>query len=340
MEKIIINAYCTLRDAPEPDIDCENLNRRDRSDAELADHLRGFAGYVQQHSPQMTHSVYALLRHIERVQVQYSFEVDPNQLLFVGSWALASNAILFYPDGTVRNPHTQIIVSPVEGGANAEATLPYPSDAVRRKKETEGFLSFRELEAAASLPPVIGEGEVVLRSAKEVAERALALFVVAIRAESIATGKEISVDELRARMPLAFDYLSPAEKEFLKSPDEQAVIQFAWRYEALFVLLWALGVFEELPFADQICDVPAIAEKMIGGDQAGFVNDASLKDVSKILDVLDLHFRLHWIVRQARVQEQEIPAGVDGGVVMERHYALNWLVRFEDADWDNVDVPT
>ncbi len=340
METITINAYCTIRNAPEPDISCENLNRRDRSDPELAEHLKGFMGYVQQHSPGVTQSVYDLLRHIGRVQVQYSFQVDPNQLLFVGSWALEANAVLFYEDGTVRNPHTQILVSPIEGASNKDATLPYPSDAVQRKKETEGFLSFRELEAASTLPPVIGEGEVVLRSAKEVAERALALFVVALRAESLATGKEIPVDELRARMPLAFDYLSPAEKAFLANPDEQAVIQFAWRYEALFVLLWALGVFEEMPFAGEICDVPAIAEKMIGLDQAAFMNDASLLDASKILDALDLQFRLHWIVRQAQVDGTEVPAGVDGGVVMERHHALNWLVRFEDADWDDVDVPT
>ncbi|WP_394816959.1 DUF4272 domain-containing protein [Streptomyces lonegramiae] len=25
---------------------------------------------------------------------------------------------------------------------------------------------------------------------------------------------------------------------------------------------------------------------------------------------------------------------------MERHYALNWLVRFEDSAWDEVDTPT
>ncbi|MCO6561396.1 MAG: DUF4272 domain-containing protein, partial [Gilliamella sp.] len=24
----------------------------------------------------------------------------------------------------------------------------------------------------------------------------------------------------------------------------------------------------------------------------------------------------------------------------ERHYALNWLTNFENADWDDVDTPT
>jgi hypothetical protein len=32
--------------------------------------------------------------------------------------------------------------------------------------------------------------------------------------------------------------------------------------------------------------------------------------------------------------------GLDPGVIQERHHALNWLVRFEDAEWDDVDTPT
>jgi hypothetical protein len=27
-------------------------------------------------------------------------------------------------------------------------------------------------------------------------------------------------------------------------------------------------------------------------------------------------------------------------VVQERHVALNWLIRFEGAEWDQVDTPT
>jgi len=31
---------------------------------------------------------------------------------------------------------------------------------------------------------------------------------------------------------------------------------------------------------------------------------------------------------------------VDLAVLMERHRALNWLVRFQHAGWDEVDTPT
>src|SRR2546429_7106135 len=56
---------------------------------------------------------------------------------------------------------------------------------------------------------------------------------------------------------------------------------------------------------------------------------ARMRPDSEILDALDQHYRLHWIVRQAQVQQQPAPAGLNADVLMERHHALNWLVLFE-----------
>ncbi|HDS1213045.1 TPA: DUF4272 domain-containing protein [Shewanella algae] len=36
----------------------------------------------------------------------------------------------------------------------------------------------------------------------------------------------------------------------------------------------------------------------------------------------------------------DISPDIDRGVVLERHYALNWLIGFENSDWDEVDTPT
>ena len=64
------------------------------------------------------------------------------------------------------------------------------------------------------------------------------------------------------------------------------------------------------------------------------------RPTAEILDQLDLHLRLHWLTTEARLGRRDAEPGVDPGVVLERHRALNWLVRFEDADWDDVDTPT
>ena len=65
-----------------------------------------------------------------------------------------------------------------------------------------------------------------------------------------------------------------------------------------------------------------------------------MRSVMEILDALDLHYRQHWATRQALLKKYPAPAGLNDGVLQERHHALNWLVRFEDRDWDEVDTPT
>jgi hypothetical protein len=105
-------------------------------------------------------------------------------------------------------------------------------------------------------------------------------------------------------------------------------------------LAWAVGLLDALPFPAATCDVPALAKTMFALDQASFVAGAHLRDTAAILDALDLAFRLHWATTEARARKTAPPAGVDPGVVAERHYALNWLTCFEGADWDDVSTPT
>ena len=58
------------------------------------------------------------------------------------------------------------------------------------------------------------------------------------------------------------------------------------------------------------------------------------------LPCVDLCFRIHWAVTDARVNGNEAVHDLDPGVALERHRSLNWLTCFEDADWDEVDTPT
>jgi len=36
----------------------------------------------------------------------------------------------------------------------------------------------------------------------------------------------------------------------------------------------------------------------------------------------------------------EPPAGLGEDVIVERHHALNWLIRYEDEEWDRVGTDT
>jgi hypothetical protein len=141
---------------------------------------------------------------------------------------------------------------------------------------------------------------------------------------------------------MAFQALTPNEQAFLNndSPDQQTVANFAWRYEALHALQWALGLHAELKFPTDICDVPGVAEIMVDRADREMVTETRLRPVDELLDALDLNFQMLWAARHATSQGRETPAGLEGGVLVERQLALNWLIQLAGADWDQVDTPS
>ncbi|MEW4454360.1 DUF4272 domain-containing protein [Bremerella sp. JC817] len=340
---LLINAYCTHRNPPEPNFPHELHSRRDRSDAELAEHLNGFVGYVMQNGQrEMTQVLYHVYRHIERVQHQFSLTIDQDDFEKFAYWAEEANAILFMPDGSICDAMGYTLVDPADGSCDEEAQLPFPPDARQRKEATEQQLATLGIPTLPSLPPVVGECEVQLRSAEEVARRTLSLLVVAIRAEMLAEKQPVPQEEMRRRLPLAFESLTPDETTFMQTdmPDQQSVMNFVWRYEALFLLQWALGHFDTLPFPEEICDVPAVVRDILDRDAAEMIATAKLRPAAEILEAVDLHLRLHWATTEIRQRKQKPPSNINTSVLIERRHALNWLICFEDADWDDVSIPT
>jgi hypothetical protein len=234
-------------------------------------------------------------------------------------------------------------VSPETGDPEPGAVVPYPEDARHRKAITEAELAERGLHVPAVLPPVVSELEVELRDPAEVVARAFALFACAVRAESLAAKEPIDVADLKKRLPLAFEALSPRERELMGGePSAQEIANQVWRYEALAVLAWALRLNgdDALPFPSGIVDVSALAETMLGLDTKRLLLEARMRPTQEILAALDLAYRLHWLTTEARMRPDLSAEGVEPGVVLERHYALAWLTRFEEAEWDEVSTPT
>lgn len=71
-----------------------------------------------------------------------------------------------------------------------------------------------------------------------------------------------------------------------------------------------------------------------------FIANAHLRQLSEILDQTDFIYRYDWATVNARIKKLTAPAGLDAGVVMERHRALNWLIGYMNQDWDNVTTDT
>jgi hypothetical protein len=289
----------------------------------------------------MTQAKFHVIQHLLRVRHHLSLEVEEADMGAFTAWACEANALTFLPDGTVRDPWGAVLIPPDGSDPDPEAELPYPPDARARREATLKQLEGLGVATPPAMPPVVSEVEVELRQPDEVARRAMSLFAVAVRAESLNSGEPIPVSDLRDRLPQAFEALSPNERAFLAedAPDPQAVVDAAWRYEALAVLQWALAWSDDLPLPTGICDVPATAQLMLEGADAR-VAAAALRPTPEVLDALALHRRLNWAAREARIAGGQPPAGLDPGVLQERHHALNWLVRYQDADWDDVDTPT
>jgi len=105
-------------------------------------------------------------------------------------------------------------------------------------------------------------------------------------------------------------------------------------------LLWALGFVAQLGKPAQICDVEFAARTMTERTTPQFIEDSELRPIADILDQADLIYRYHWAVRNARMKGQQLPAALHPGVTEERHYALNWLIGYNEQAWDQVTTDT
>lgn len=340
---MLVNAYATVRDVPSLGFEHEWHNQRDLSDPELAEHLNGFVGYVMSRGDgTMTAARYHLWRHIERVRHQLSFSISAGAFGGVEQWARDANAILFLPDGSIRAPDGAVLLDGA-GASDPAATIPYPSDAVVRRERTLAQLAGLVPRPPASMPPVLGETETVLRSAGDVLRRALALICVAVHAEGIETGQEDIRPRLREMNPTGMASLTPKERAFIDAdaPDASVVTQMNWRYEALNTLLWALGnPAGSVEHSGRAADPAAVSRAAL--DLAATPAEPRLRTIPEILDALDRTWREQWIVRELNKTGAR-PEGLNPDVLTERHTALNWLTGFQNprgTEWDEIDTPS
>lgn len=212
------------------------------------------------------------------------------------------------------------------------------SEAEQRRARSIGILKREQVPYIEHLPVIETAAKIMPRPSEEVALRAIALAVVAVKGE---TADESLTRNVIKRFDISSAF-TPEERAFIEdsSPSEQDSVRFTWRYECFNVMLWALGFIDELGRPDEIVDVLAAVGILRELGRDGFVSKAQLRPMSEILDEADLIYRYHWAVADARIKGEEPPAGLDPGVVYERHYALNWLIRYRDQVWDAVSIDT
>lgn len=210
--------------------------------------------------------------------------------------------------------------------------------AENRKNRSIAILEREKVPFIEHLPVIETASETERRSKEEVARRAMALCIVAAKGEGL---EHDMVLELVERYKIK-DVLTPNERAFIanRNPSQQDRVQFTWRYESYWVLLWALGYIDDLKRPDSICDVLTAVTLLRDVTPEEFIAKAELRSQKEILDQADLAYRYHWATTDARVNNQDAPAGLDPSVVYERHYALNWLIGYLDQAWDDISTDT
>lgn len=211
-------------------------------------------------------------------------------------------------------------------------------EAQQRKARSEARLEREGVPVNRHLPMIESEAEIEPRRKEEIALRALCLLLVAVKGEGLEQDIVARIVDDYGLAP----HFTPKENAFVADPEpsEHDRIQFCWRYEAAWVLLWALGYVDALEKPTHICDVGYAVEQMKERNTEAFIAEATLRPLADILDEADLIYRYHWAVVDARIKQQPAPAELMPGVTMERHYALNWLARYMGQLWDDISTDT
>lgn len=216
---------------------------------------------------------------------------------------------------------------------------PNPSpEALDRKARSEARLKSDGVLVNPALPVVDSEKEATLRAKDAVVERAIALMIVAVKGEGL---EQEAVMRHRDRLQAA-PFFSPDESAFIADlqPSQRDKAKFAWSYECLAVMLWALSFDAELSPPNKIVDAARIVKLVLEKGPEALRADAKLRTAKELLDANDLAYRADWACVAARETGEHAPKALDCEIVVERHRALNWLIGYNGQDWDDVSTDT
>lgn len=217
-------------------------------------------------------------------------------------------------------------------------TFKISDEALNRKQRSNEILVAADIPVSNTLPVIETVAQSIRRTETQIAERITALMIQIAYSE---TSDQGFAQALIAQHG-AEDFLTEMEMAYLSNPEpsQQENINAAWRYEAVNVLMWSLGFLDTMGPANDICDVNAIVDVFLSNPGEALSQKAKLRPQSELLDAADLVYRQRWADVEASLSGLDLSAKLNSSVLLERHYALNWLVGYLNQDWDNVSTDT
>ena len=206
-----------------------------------------------------------------------------------------------------------------------------PKDA---KIASHQFLRKYSVEVNDALPLLESVDELRPRDARAIATRIMVIGYV------IGIGYGANTSRLRESME-RFDLYGQAskrEQDLLGRTEhsEQEKINATWMAESVQALAWCLGLVDLDPFFGCDDDLAGHFPKPYA-DPTDFISNSVLRPFEDIYRQADLHYRLHWAARNARLTGRD--SNVSEGLISERRRALDWVIGVE-ADWDEIPLDT
>jgi hypothetical protein len=217
-----------------------------------------------------------------------------------------------------------------------------------RKRASMALLNSHNIRPAKWLPRIGSAEDTVIRTKEEVVRRMLGLLLISLYAEGICKGEDRKLHrewtEKIIQMYDAGSFFTPKERSFLekKRPSYTDALPFAWQFETMAVMMWALGCLgteTALEIPARMCDAPDMMDILTGfRNYADTLDHAVLREKEAILDQADIFYRYDWVCANELLNDRE-DNRASWCVVMERHRALNWLINHGSDgpdEWDDV----
>ena len=221
-----------------------------------------------------------------------------------------------------------------------------------RRRKTVEQLKKQGIAYNPHLPLLEASGDVKLKSPEEIKKRALGCMMCVQLACSINNGENYGealafVMQKFMEWNISIDDLLPKERLLIQNKytkndctDEftrQDLVDIVWTYEVYWSLAWALDLVtdKELKNAEAVCDT----EKAMMTSAYVMTPASSLRNVEKILDMLDLFYCYHWACVEKRIRPETAIGKLNPEVVVERRRGLEWLIS-EETDWNEISLDT
>jgi Domain of unknown function (DUF4272) len=234
------------------------------------------------------------------------------------------------------------------------------TESERRRKRTIGYLKLWGIETDLSTLSIPLEATTILATTAEIIGKAKVFCLLSLK------GQGLTIREVFAFADTyeLWTHVSVAENNYIldEAAPESDDVQYAWRYEALNALLWALGHSKHLGFPAQASDPAKTVERcfrLILQPNSNLTNLPRVEDTAptllnptpgesrelatgpagrfeplpgesrsakEILDAADVAFALNAIALSTPVG-QPAPAELHRGVTHERALAFRWLLN-------------